>query len=150
MWTRLWNNDKTLSALDELRRQMELAIGSTYGPRPIGESHLSASWPAINLYDAGDELVLEAWMPGMGPDDIEMTATAESLTLTGERKAEAPEGYVVHRRERGNVKFARSVGLPARIDANAVSASLEQGVLTVRMTKAAEAKPRQITVKARG
>jgi HSP20 family protein len=68
--------------------------------------------------------------------------------LKGERKVTPPEGYGVHRSERSSYRFARTFELPAKIDADKVEASLEHGVLTVKLPKAAEARPKQITVKA--
>ena len=70
------------------------------------------------------------------------------LTISGERKVEAPEGYSVHRQERGSVKFSRSFTFPCRIDTEKASATVKDGVLTIKLAKAAEAKPRKITVTA--
>jgi HSP20 family protein len=85
----------------------------------------------------------------VNPEDIEMTTKENNLILKGERKI-APEGEKVsyHRRERDAGKFRRIISLPTRVDAEKVTAVCKNGVLTVTLPKAAEAKPRQITVKA--
>jgi len=70
------------------------------------------------------------------------------LSVSGERKVSAPEGHAVHRRERPALRFARSVSLPVKIDAEKVTATVKDGVLTITLAKAPEARPRQITVRA--
>jgi HSP20 family protein len=92
--------------------------------------------------------VLTAEVPGLAEGDINITATMDSLTLSGERKAPVPEGYAVHRQERGALRFARSFTLPAKIDVEKITAGLKHGVLTVTMPKHPESQPKAITVKA--
>ena len=92
--------------------------------------------------------LLTAEVPGLGENDIQISATMDSLTIAGERKAAAPEGYAAHRQERGALRFARSFALPAKIDVDKVSASVKNGVLTVTMPKHPESQPKAITVKA--
>ena len=70
------------------------------------------------------------------------------MTIKGERQDSAPEGYSVHRKERGAFRFTRSFALPAKVDVEKVQAVLKHGVLTVTLPKAKEAQPRQISVKA--
>jgi HSP20 family protein len=69
------------------------------------------------------------------------------LILRGERKSPVPEGYTVHLRERGPIAFTRKFPLPGRVDAEGVTASLKDGVLTVTLPKSRDALPRQIAVK---
>ncbi|MCK6588252.1 MAG: Hsp20/alpha crystallin family protein, partial [Polyangiaceae bacterium] len=71
------------------------------------------------------------------------------LTLKGERKSDAPQGYTAHRRERAPIQFARSFSLPCRVDLEKTSAVVKDGLLTVTMAKAPEAQPRQIQVQAK-
>jgi len=105
------------------------------------------TWPAANLYDAGDAFVVQAKVPGVDRKDLEIQVNQDSFTVSGERKAEAPEGYAVHRRERGGLKFSRSFNLPSKLDPAHAEASLKNGILTVRLAKAPEAKPHKIDVK---
>lgn len=105
------------------------------------------TWPAANLFDDGDAFVVQAMVPGVDRKDIDINVNQDSLTLSGERKAEAPEGYAVHRRERGGLRFSRSFTVPSKLDPNQAEATLKNGILTVRLGKAPEAKPRKIDVK---
>jgi len=148
MLTRWSDWDRAFSTMDELQRRMNRVFdqfdsGGRW-PRPT-----TATWPAVNLYDAGDDLVIKAQVPGLSAKDIQITGNQEMLTISGERTFSAPEGYSVHRQERGSVKFSRSFTFPGKVDLEKASATVKDGLLTVKLAKAAEAKPRQITVKAR-
>jgi len=148
MLTRWTDLDRTFSVFNELHRRMN-QLFDDYEPtgwavRPV----VSQSWPAVNLYDAGDELLIRAQVPGLSEKDISLNLNQEVLTISGERKSEAPKGYSVHRQERGTVKFSRSFTFPCKINAEKASATVMDGLLTIKLTKAAEAKPRQILVKA--
>jgi HSP20 family protein len=105
-------------------------------------------WPAVELTDQGNAWQLRAELPGLTEKDIELSATADGVTLRAERKLETPEGHTLHRRERSNFRVARAFTLPSKIDPAKVEAALKNGVLTVTLAKAAEAQPRQVTVKA--
>jgi HSP20 family protein len=147
MWTRFGDFDSTFTLMDELRRRMD-RVWEDYevaGPRA---STSSPSWPRVNVFDEGGKLVLQADVPGMNEKDIQITLHGATLSLAGERKTPSPEGYSVHRQERGGVHFSRSFTLPCKIDAEHTNATVKDGVLTLTLTKAAEAQPRQIAVRA--
>jgi HSP20 family protein len=104
-------------------------------------------FPAINLYDAGDRYILTAELPGLAPEDVDLSITGETLTMRGERKR--PEGIpdeCYRRQERPFGPWSRTVTLPERVDGTAASAEFAQGVLTITLPKAEEVKPRQITI----
>ncbi len=160
MMTRISDVDRTFAAMDELRRRMERAFDD-YEGRPhqnaprgffeafdFGPSRTVATWPRISVYDTGAALVLYADVPGLEASDIKIEVAQDVLSLSGERKADAPEGYAVHRRERAPVKFARSLALPCKVDIEKSTATVTDGVLTLTLPKVAEAQPRQISVKA--
>lgn len=141
--------DRSFAALNELRRQMDAWLGEfDSSRRAAAPAALGYSWPLVNLYDNGTELVLSAAAPGLSEDDLELTITGDTLALSGKRSVAVPDGYSVHRQERGNVEFARSFALPAKVNPEKVAATVKDGLLTITMAKAEEAKPRQITVKA--
>lgn len=149
MWTRFGDFDSTFSLMDELRRRMD-RVWDDYGyeaalPRAVASS---ASWPRVNVFDEGSKLVLHADVPGMSEKDLQITLHGETLSLSGERKTTSPEGYSVHRQERGGVRFARSFTLPCKVNAELTTATVKDGVLTLTLAKAAEAQPRQIAVRA--
>ena len=144
-----WNDlDRTFAAMDEFRRRMdrlwdEFDTGFARTPALGG-----AAWPRTNLYDTGAALVLKAEVPGLGEKDFDLTLNQDVLTLRGERKPDAPEGYAVHRQERTPLRFARSFQLPSKVDPEKATATLRNGILTVSLPKAPEAQPRSIAVKA--
>lgn len=146
-----WNDlSQTFAALEEFRRHVNRAFEETDYPRwPHQTNTLSAqSWPTLNLYDEGDKLVLDAEVPGLSEQEIQLSINQNVLSISGERKVEVPEGYAIHRQERSAVNFARSVSLPFQIDTDKVVAHVKDGLLTVTMEKSKEAQPRQITIKA--
>jgi HSP20 family protein len=118
---------------------------------PFQAFRLAQNYPPLNLYDAGDRYVLSAQLPGMTPADVDLTITGETLTIRGERKR--PEGIKddnYRRQERPMGRWARTITLPDRVDSSQVGASFSDGVLTVNLPKAEDAKPRHITVTAAG
>jgi HSP20 family protein len=131
------------TAQRELRRELARLVGDL-------ESQWSylPSASSVTFEDNGSDFVLRADVPGMSEGDIQINLAGDTLTLQGERKLDVPEGHSVHRRERSAVRFAKSYQLPARVDADKVNATLKHGVLTLTLPKAAEAQPRQISVKA--
>ncbi len=106
--------------------------------------------PRIDLADDGEVLRLSVELPGFTEKDVELEVHRNVLTLRGQRKVEVPEGYTVHRRERGDIELTRTLALPYRVDAERVEATLTNGVLRVTMPKAAEERPRQIAVRTAG
>lgn len=154
MLSRLTDFDRTFDVLDELRRQMDRVwddYDGTWGLSRTPTQTLSgATWPRFNVLDAGTNLVVTADVPGLGEKDLDVSLEDGVLTVSGERKALAPEGYTAHRRERAALRFARSVALPFKVDAEKTTASVKDGVLTITLAKAPEARPRQITVRAQG
>jgi HSP20 family protein len=152
MFSRLTDFDRTFDVLDELRRQMDRVWndydGSWGVTRSATQTLTSASGPRFNVLDAGANLLVTADVPGMTEKDLQVSLEDGVLTVSGERKAYAPEGYAAHRRERPAPRFARSVALPVKIDAEKVTANVKDGVLTITLAKAPEARPRQITVRA--
>ncbi|GAC1585386.1 MAG: hypothetical protein NVS3B20_14940 [Polyangiales bacterium] len=146
--------DHGFAVMDELRRRMERLMAdyeANSGPLargPLGSPSPSTAWPRINVFDAGATIVLRADVPGLSEKDLQISANQDGITIAGERRSECPEGYAVHRRERATAKFARSVAVPWKIDVDHTQATVKDGVLTITLTKAKEAQPRQITVRA--
>ena len=106
-------------------------------------------FPPINLYDEGESFVVRAEIPGIEKEDLEIQATADSLSIKGQRKrAHAEENASYHRRERDYGHFDRSVSLPLPINPEKIVASYKLGVLEVVLPKAEEMKPRKVTVEA--
>lgn len=106
-----------------------------------------AGWARTQLHDTGESLVLTAELPGVAKDDVELTVVEKNLTLIAKRDGPVPEGYEAVRRERRYGHLNHSVRLPYAVDADGVEAELKDGILTVRLPKATELRPRTIAVK---
>ena len=143
--------DDTLRTLDLLHRRIDRAFEDWGVQSPTGEPSLrrpAAAWPPINVFETKDSFVVKADVPGVSEGDVSVTVEDEALVVRGERKSNVPEGYKVHVRERAPLTFTRKLPLPERVDVNAVSAVLKDGVLTITLPKSQEALPRQIAIKA--
>jgi len=136
-----------LTALNELRREMDRVFDDFWPRFDGGWWAQPATFPALNVWEDGDCVYAEAEIPGVSQNDLEVYAVGNELTIKGTRKAREGEDVSYHRRERGTGEFTRVVTLPVDIDPEKVQASLKDGILTVTLPKAEEAKPRRITVK---
>lgn len=155
MLNRFSDFDRTFAVMDELRRRMDRLFEEYDAPAraqlrgEFDQPPRYVTGPRIHLFDVGNAFIVKADLPGMTEKDVQISLNQDVLTLTGERKSDAPEGYVVHRKERNAVRFSRSFTLPSKVDPEKASAVLKNGVLTLTLNKAAEAQPRQIAVTAR-
>jgi HSP20 family protein len=140
--------EHTLRTIDRLQRRMDRAFLDWQEPL-LARRRARPAWPATNVFETKEAFVVKAEVPGLTEGDVSVSVEEDALVVRGERKTEVPEGYRVHLRERAPVAFTRKLPLPARVDAGAVTAALENGVLTITLPKAKEALPRQIAVKAR-
>jgi HSP20 family protein len=105
----------------------------------------------IDMYQTNDSVVLRASVPGVKPEEVEITITGSTLTIKGETKSEQEvkkEDYF--RQERSYGTFTRSITLPSSLETDKAEATFENGVLTLTIPKAEEMKPRQIKVKPKG
>ena len=119
--------------------------------RMLNEPRGARPWsPSVDIYENENELVLEADLPDVKLEDIEVRVENQALTLKGERKFEKNQnsrGY--HRIERSYGTFVRSFSVPASVDAEKVVAEYKSGVLTVKLPKKEAAKPRQVKIEAK-
>lgn len=136
------------SPLDELHR-MRQQLDQIFEDSTIPYQHVSAGvFPLINLTEDKDNYFVRAELPGVKGEELDIQVTANNLAITGERKIAAEgEGTRYHRREREAGSFSRMIGLPGDINPDKVDAKLEDGILTIVVSKAEAAKPKQITVK---
>jgi HSP20 family protein len=149
MLTRFGDFEPSFVLFDELRRRMDTIWDDFDTQHAAFDPRGLATWPTLRLDDAGANFVVTADVPGLTEKEIEITLDGDTLTLKGERKDAAPEGYATHRKERGAWKIARAISLPAKVDPEKTNASFKDGVLTVTLAKAPEARPRQIAVTAK-
>jgi len=136
-------NDPWL-VFDRMRREMEALMQRSPRTAPVAGN----VYPPVNLYETGDDFVLLAEIPGVRREDLEITIEANRITLRGERKIEYPseKGTSVHRRERESGIFRRTFEFPVPVDADKAEALYRDGVLRVKLPKAASHRPRQIAV----
>lgn len=135
-----------LSLRDAMSRLME---ESFVLPSMLGEIRgTGRAWGmAVDMFETDDHLVVKASVPGVKPENLDVTVKGETLTIKGEMKEEQEkkEGqYYYHERRQG--AFSRSLTLPFPIQSEKVEATFEPGVLTLRLPKAEEIKPRSIKV----
>jgi HSP20 family protein len=132
--------DSLLSLQRELARVFESPFGFELGPSGRGV------YPAINVFTDKNGTVLRMEVPGVPPENIQIETHGRTITVSGKREVKAPEHGSFHRRERSVGEFSRSVQLPSDVDVSRAEASCKHGILTVRIPKKEEAKPRQIAV----
>ena len=134
--------DALLTLQRELSRAFENPLGPEFGPSGRGV------YPPMNVFMDREGYVLRMEVPGIAPEGLEIESRGRALLISGKREIKPPENGSFHRRERGAGEFSRVVQLPADVDATKTQAALKHGILTVRIPKREEAKPRQIAVQA--
>lgn len=102
---------------------------------------------ALDVSESQDEFIVKASLPGIDPEDLEITFTNNTLTIKGETREEnEEEGERYHLRERRYGTFSRSITLPAGIEGDKIDARYENGVLKLHLPKVEEVKPKKISI----
>ena len=131
----LWNEIDRFH--DEVNRLIEMT-------RPAA----ATGFPAVNVWTSEEDVTITAELPGIGPEDLDISVTGDTFTMRGTRKPEeAGEGEVFHRRERWNGSFTRSIQLPFHVDAEKAQANFSKGILSVTLPRREADKPKKISVK---
>ena len=142
--TRDWTSP--FEELDRMRRQMDLLTGGL--SRGFLSEPAAGVFPLMNVTEGKDNYYVRAELPGFEAEDLDISVTGDTLSISGERKLPVEDEKVrYHRREREAGRFSRIVSLPAQMDTGKVEARCMDGVLTVILPKAEAAKPKQIAVK---
>lgn len=139
-----WHSfDRWANLREEMNRLFELPTKA-----PVGrQTQLSNGWtPALDVYQNADNVVAMLELPGMRKEEIEISLQDGTLTIAGERKSGTGESDKAERTERFVGKFRRTITPPTQVDAGNVSASYKDGILTITLPKAEEAKPKKIEV----
>lgn len=127
--------DEMTRLFDEMRSRWE------------GDRGMAVWSPSMNVYEKDDQIVMEAELPGMKKEDINVSVQDNVLTVSGERKEEEEVKETdFYRHERRYGSFSRSISLPSTVDTKKINASYQGGVLKVTMPKAEEAKAKRIEV----
>jgi HSP20 family protein len=135
-----------VSGLLSLQRELERAFQNPVG-LDLGVSGRGV-FPLVNIFSERDGYIVRLEIPGVSPEDLHIETQGRTLTIKGNRERRGPEGAGFHRRERDSGEFSRSLQLPDSLDLMRAEASYKSGILTIRVPKREETKPRQITVKA--
>ena len=129
-----------------LRSAVDRLFDTSFGP---ADHQQPVTWGlALDVVEKEDEFLVKASVPGINPDDLDITFTDNVLTIKGETKSdeEKDEGNY-HLRERRFGSFSRSISLGSHITSEKIQASYENGVLTLHLPKAEEVKPKRISIK---
>jgi len=138
--------------LDVVRREIERVfqdVGAGRWPRvAFLPGRAARGYPLVNVTEDEGAVHLEALAPGLAPESISVSALGDQLTISGEKKPTnggiKPEDF--HRNERAAGRFTRTITLPSAVDQNQGQAEYSDGILTITLPKAEQAKPKQIKV----
>lgn len=143
-----WRNSNLPEPMDEFDRlqdEINKLFDWTY-PSNRGLFDRSLS-PAVDVVETSDEIVLTCDLPGVKKDDLDLSISRNVITIKGEKKGgQKKEGAKTFRKETWSGSFQRTLSLPETVDPDKVEASMKEGVLTVKIAKREEVKPRQISV----
>ena len=133
-----------------LREAMDRLFDDAF-TRPLGFGlGTEALLPAIDLYQTENEVVVKAALPGIKPEDVQISITGDVLTLRGDFKQENEQKEkTYHMHEQRHGLFERSIPLPTVVETEKAKADFENGVLTIVLPKAEAVKPKTISIKAR-
>jgi len=142
---------RPVDAFQNLRR-LNSFLDEAMNGFPFGAESgtLTAAWtPAVDVFEDKDAVKIIAELPGVKPDDVKISLENQALTVRGEKRQVAEEKTErVHRYERSYGVFERSFALPTTVDSEKVSATCQDGILTITVPKAERARPREIPVQA--
>lgn len=143
------------SVFDELESLQEDMNRMLAGHTASWQSQRDRAWrrrptfPPMNVWTSGDGLLIDAELPGVDPKDVEISVIGDELTLSGKVNAEDQVGGETrHRRERPAGEFARTLQLPFRAAADAVTANYKNGILRLTVPRSQDEKPRKIAIEA--
>ncbi|HDP97587.1 MAG TPA: Hsp20/alpha crystallin family protein [bacterium] len=132
--------DSLHRAIDELFNQ--------FSDRPTSDvEEISTGYPPADIKETKDNFFITAELPGLRREDVKISMSDKTVTISGEKKADAAkEEERRHRSERMYGTFQRSFSIPANIDQNHIKANFKDGVLTIKLPKTEESKPKQIAI----
>jgi len=126
--------------MQRLQEEMNTLFSRAAQPR-------TAAFPAVNVWTGPESVVVTCELPGVGPDDLDISVVGETLTIRGARTPEQlGEGSTYHRRERGHGRFTRVLQLPFRVEPDEVNAAFKNGVLSITLPHAQADRPKKIQV----
>ena len=140
-----WHFRNQWDEMDRLKRALN-TLNESFVDRGFGEPSAGV-FPLMNVTEDSNNFYIRAELPGIKADELNISVTGDSFSISGERKIpEEQENSKYHRRERESGKFSRILNLPSQVDTNKVEAGTLDGILKVTLPKSEAAKPKQITV----
>ncbi len=152
-WRPLWGlrTCRPFRDLEEMERRFDELLGWPASPGAWRRVPAEVEWmPPIEMFEKDDKLVVKAELPGINKDEIDISVVGETMTIKGGRKTETEikqESYYCCKRSYGS--FVRSITLPSAVHTNKIEANLENGILEVTLSKAAEVKPKKVEISAK-
>ena len=151
-WGSRKGTDGDASLLNELRTEMN-RVFDNYFREPFGTMTESLGWggqfgPSVDICETDQEITLSAELPGVDPQDLDITLTADRITISGEKREtvlRAEKSY--HQKETRSGRFSRTIALPSTVDTQQVNAEHKNGVLTIRLAKSQTLAGRKVEVK---
>jgi HSP20 family protein len=134
--------------MERLKREMNQLYERLLDLGPLRRFDAAWAWvPLIDVSESGSHITVHAEIPGMDPNDIEVSVHGNTLTIRGERKQERiEEDKEVYRSERSYGNFERSIHLPANVDPEQAKASYINGVLRIRLLKVDKNRPKKVQI----
>jgi len=139
-----WEPNTGLSLLNTVNQLLEESFGWPFAGTVRNNA---AQYLPIDIYETDDAFVVKAFVPGVTADQLDITTQQNTITIRAEQPVEQQEGVRYYLHERRGGTWFRSFDLPVQIDPNGIDAKLQNGVLTLRLPKAPEAKPHRVQVK---
>ncbi len=134
--------------LRDLKREMDRLWNEFFGREPLPEVFETEWVPALDVSETKEAVIVRADVPGIDPNNLEITLSGNTLTIRGEKKQEREEkGENFYRMERSYGSFVRTIQLPVEVEPDKVEASYKNGVLKITLPKKSEAQGKQIPVK---
>jgi HSP20 family protein len=156
LYPTLWRKTATPSLWDDVftaRSELDRVFDRFLGQSLDGARAMTFWVPPVDVRETGDEIRVTAELPGLAAEDVKVTLENGGLTISGEKKQELEEGKANgddHLIERRYGRFERRFTLPQTVDAEKVKAQLVNGVLSITLPKAEEAKPRRVQIEVAG
>ena len=135
--------ENPLQSLLDVQRAFESAFESPFFGRSFSSS---GSFPGINFFENENNYLITVELPGLEQKNIDLKYERDTLTISGKKEFVKKENTAIHRRERDFGEFSRSITIPSNVNPEKIQAKAENGVLWITLTKAEEAKAKQISI----
>ena len=132
--------------MQTLRRQIDRLFDGAWREPGGAFGRTARAWPAMNLDESNDQIVVEALTPGLDAESLKVSVAGDQLRIEGRRVPVEAKAEAWHRNERLTGSFTRVIQLPSMVQPDRIGAEYKHGLLTITLPKAEEARPRQISV----